>query len=363
MNIITRYLVTEYVKYFLLSLFVFVILYSSVDIAKDVGYILTRDASFAVALQYFLFLIPININEIFPFIVLIALLVSIGGMSRRNEILILLTNGVSRINIFKPLFIILVILYGCNVLMSEYIVPVLNERVNYIWNVLIRGDAVYRITEHRDILMKGSDASFYNMQMYEPREKIMNQVVISRLSEDHSMILERIDAEKGIFIEEDRWSFRNGSHWKFDHNGELIVAEIFEEKIIPLEEKLEIFLDIGKEPEQMNYKELRSYVNALLHREPEQLDFYIFELHRKLSQPLAVFILCFAAFPLVLMTNKHGYTFTLSIGIMYSIAYFGLLLGLQYIVEIPVIHPVLAAWFPNILFMITGIISFKKVYI
>ncbi len=363
MKIITRYLVTEYIKYFLLCLFVFIILYSSLDVAKDVDYILAQDVSFPVALQYFLYLVPINVNEIFPFIVLIALLVSIGGMSRRNELLVLLTNGVSRMSIFKPLLIILIFLYFFNVFMGEMLVPILHERVDYIWNVLVRGDATYRITDQKDIWLKGSGEYFYNIEMYEPREQVMHQVVVSRLSEDHSLLLERIDAESGIFIEDKEWRFINGSHWLFSEEGELKVAEIFNEKVIPLEEKLEIFLDIGKEPEFMNFIELRSYVKAMQMRETETSDFYIFELHRKLSQPLAVFILCLAAFPLVLMTNKHGYMFTLSIGIVYSVIYFALMLGLQYIAEIPFVPPVFGAWFPNILFLVIGIVSFKKVYI
>ncbi len=362
MKIITRYIVSEYIKYFFLCLFAFIILYSSVDVAKDVDHILAQNIAFPIALQYFLFLIPINVNEIFPFIVLITLLISIGGMSRRNEILVLLTNGVSRMNIFKPIFIILMILYMSNVMLGEYLVPVLNERVHYVWNVLIRGNAVYRITEHRDIWLKGKDTYFYNMAMYEPREQVMNEVVISRLSNDNTMILERIDARQGIFIGNDKWRFIDGSHWKFNENNEVEVAEIFDQKIIPLEEKLEIFLDIGKEPEQMNFMELRTYVDAMKHRETQQMDFYRFELHRKLAQPLAVFILCFAAFPLILMTNKHGYMFTLSLGIMYSILYYALLLGLQYIVDIPFINPVFAAWFPNIIFLFLGVFSFKKVY-
>ncbi len=363
MKIITRYIAFEYIKGFIFSLFFLTILYSSVDMVQDLDDIFKKDASFAASFQYFLYQIPIHLNEIFPFITLISLVISIGMMSYRNEILIMLTSGVSRYFIFKPIFFILIFLYVFDIYLGEIIVPDLSQKVKYIWKVLIKKKASFSITKNKDVWLKGQGNIFYNIGLYDSEARIMENVLIFKVNKDNTNITQQIDAREAVWLKGDKWKFFDGTVWNISNDGKISGFEKFKSKVIPLEENLYIFLSISKNPENMNFFELRKYLSAIKNRRTKIMRLYEFTLHKKLAQPLAVFILCFAVFPLLLMANKNGYFYTISIGIFYAIFYYALMAGVHFFTKYDFFNPVFLAWFPDILYTCLGFYNFKKVFL
>ena len=76
----------EFLGLFVPIVLAFVILYLIVDFFDRLDILLKNHATMSATLRYFLFKIPLIVTQILPPAVLAAMLISLGMLSRRNEI-------------------------------------------------------------------------------------------------------------------------------------------------------------------------------------------------------------------------------------------------------------------------------------
>lgn len=364
MKILHRYLVFEYIQTFLLCAFFFTFLNCSIDVVEDLDDILKANASFSASLRFFALQVPVHLHEIFAFITLIALLISVGNMSRRNEVLIMLTSGISRLKIFAPILGLLLMLFAFDVYLGESIIPRINKEVKSIWNSDIKKKKNYEQNISKNVWVKGRGNRFYNINTYHSAQRQMDQAIVFTVNDENTSLTERIDAvQANQVMDSSNWVFNNGVHWIFDDHGKVLESEAFKEKEFELDQELNVFIDIARNPDFMNLPSLYRFISSLKKADRIVPPGYIFMLHKKIAMPLAVFVLCFAAFPIVLMCNKRGYFATLSFGLFYALGYYALMSTMELDVMLHLLPPAICAWFANVVFMSVGVYNFKRVFL
>src|ERR1700690_4308989 len=159
-TVTSRYLLREFLSLFVPILLAFVILYLIVDFFDRLDTLLKNHAAPSAALRYFLLKVPLIVTQILPPAVLAAMLMSLGMLSRRNEITALRASGVSLVQTANPLIALAAVLSFGVLVWNETIVPYCTREYQYVNDIEIRKRPQRAILSDRDIWYHGADG-FY----------------------------------------------------------------------------------------------------------------------------------------------------------------------------------------------------------
>src|SRR5690606_35037006 len=157
---------------------------------------------------------------------MLAVLFSVGGLARTNEILAMLTSGVHGLRLSVPILFGGIIIVVCTFIMNEYVVPPL-ERANTIYELQLEGDDIREFTMNANVCSRGRSEWFYMARVYSNEDKEMIRPSSVHLQPGHDTIKMRIEAESAQFQENNReehtsiWLFEQPRIWEFDAQGQL----------------------------------------------------------------------------------------------------------------------------------------------
>src|ERR1700758_2776624 len=122
-KILSRYLVSEFLRVVALCLVAFIVVYLIADFSDRIDDFLKHQAPVGAVIRYFLVRIPLIVNEVLPIAVLAAMLLGLGGLSRHNEITAMRACGLSSLQIVAPLFLTCLMLSVGVFYWNENVVP------------------------------------------------------------------------------------------------------------------------------------------------------------------------------------------------------------------------------------------------
>lgn len=132
MTILFRYLLREYAKIFFMCFAGLMTIYLVVDFFEKVRGFLTHDASWLDILTYFALKIPAISFQIVPLAVLMATLLTLGLLSRNNEITALRSSGISLPWITSPFLAFAVVTALVLLLFSSTVIPLASNKAEEI---------------------------------------------------------------------------------------------------------------------------------------------------------------------------------------------------------------------------------------
>ena len=325
--------------------------YLTVDFFQKIRRFAKYDPSVMDTLLYFTLRIPKTVLDLAPLSVLMAVLLTLGLLSRHSEIIAMKNSGISPIRIGLPLFvmglIISVVLSAANLT----VVPLSNQRADYVRYITIQKRPPDIHFKQSRIWLRPDRERFMNIKFSDSKNSVLLGVNIYRLNKDFS-ITEIIDAER-IQYNQGKWIVFNGTKRIFHPDGriESMPLEGFE---ISLNRTPEDFTRIEKDTDKMTYRELATYVNKL-----EEDDYsaqrYKVDLYNKMAMPFMSFVIGFIGIPLALGSPMgHGISRTVGLSLIIALVYwiiYSLSIALGYGNVLPA---VLSAWLPNILFTLAG---------
>ena len=111
---------------------------------------------------------------------------------------------------------------------------------------------------------------------------------------------------------------------------------------------------------QMSYSELRLYIDDLAQSGFNTSRLSV-DLHRKLSFPFVSLIMAIIAVPFSFTTGRKGAFYGIGISIVIGISYWAAFEFFDTLGGINRLSPLIAAWFPNVIFGLSGIWMLLKV--
>jgi len=121
-----------------------------------------------------------------------------------------------------------------------------------------------------------------------------------------------------------------------------------------LNENKSYFLKEWKEPDQMRYGELKSYIADIEERGFETVRFKV-DLNYKLSFPLSSLIMVILGIPFAFSMGKRGTLFGLGLSVVIGMFYWGAIGIFKSLGYADFLNVFLAAWGPNLLFGLIGL--------
>ena len=350
MNTISRYLVQEFIKTFLLCLASFVCIYIIVDFFERVDNFLEAKVSLWVMAEYMVFKTPLMVQQVLPAAVLMGTTLSVSVMAKNREFTIFRANGLSFYRLLVPFLLVSVCTSLFLFFLNETILPLANQRTNYIFQIQVQKRPINTLYRNERFWYRGKGV-IYHVVLYDAPSQSLKGVTLYRLGERYGLE-QRIDAREA------RW---NNGEWQFIDGlkqdllpDNAIESERFEILNIPLEEQPSDFSHIIRHPDEMSFAELRNYIRKIENEGYDSVG-YRADLHHKIAFPFVCVIMALVGYPLALRTKSSG-TVAAGVGMSIGLAFlYWVLLSLSLSFgHSGILPPILSAWMANLTFLSGG---------
>lgn len=350
MRIHDKYVLSSFWKNLILGLLAFTLIYITVDFNEQIDNFIDHDATVRQISSYYFFKIPWIVLLVLPVAVLLATVFSLGKMSRDNELTALISSGTPLVRISTSLMVTALAISLLSIAFNEFVVPRANHTAEEIMRVDIEKKRASSSARYKkDLHYQGEDGRTYYAEKYDTELKVMTKVIVQKYEGPH--LIERIDAEKG-FWDGLKWVFLNGATRKFT-DGVETTTEFVRLQAPGLRVKPEDLAKEELEPEEMNYTQLKEYIDKIKRR-GGAIDKYRVDLYFKFSFPFTSFLFTVLGISLTAGKRKPSMATGFGLTLLVSFTYYGILRIGQALGRSSVVHPVIGAWAGNVIFCILG---------
>jgi len=312
-------------------------------------------ASLGMVGEYLFWATPEFLSYVIALAVLLSSLVTIGLLTKNSELIVMRACGVSLYRTALPMVAFAlgasVFLFG----MEERVLATANQRADRLKHIIRTGSAqTFGVLNRKWIV--GSDGAIYHYQYYDPRKRELHSLAVFQFDPDTHALKSRLWVQKATYDpdrtehgEDPKWMISQG--WKREFDPKKPDSSSF----VPLEsvgarfEAADYFVTEAREPELMNFGQLRSYITELKKSGYNVLDHEV-GLHRKIAFPFVTLVMTLIAVPFAVTTGRRGAMYGIGVGIVLALVYWTMISIFAAFGQGGLIDPVLAAWAPNLIF-------------
>ncbi len=351
MSTLSRYMVREFTYNFILGLGAFSAIYLIVEFFERINAFLYNKAPLGMMASYFLNKVPSILFQVAPAAILLATIITLGIMLRHNEIMALRSGGISLPRIVLPMIGVVILLYFLLLGLNEWTLPAANQKARALRDLIVNKKKPVAVFKQSQIWIHSHQA-IYNIKLYHPEQDLMEGVTVYRFDPSFRLS-ERIDARSARW-KDGQWIFAEASVTSFPPDG-FPIRKSHPQFVLSLPETPADFRIVDKNPEEMNFEELREYVRKI-ERDGYNSSKYRTAMHHSLSFPFIGVIMAVLGIPIALRKERGagiavGVGFSILISFIYLVVYsFGLELG-----KAGTLPPLLAAWLGNLIFALVGL--------
>jgi lipopolysaccharide export system permease protein len=352
------YIVRRFLWYFLLLMAMFIFLFQAFTFFELLDDISKHRIPFLTVVNYFRFLTPFLVYQLAPLGALMAVLVTLGTMSKNNEIVAIKASGISLYRLAVPLFFGGLVLSCAMVFLDDVYLPYSNQRQDALRNQ-IKGRPPQTYGRPQRWIV-GENSKIYNYDLFDPTQNLFGGLSVIELDPANFMVKRRIFATRAKWSEtQHAWVLEAG--WVRDFSdGAISRYEKFAITALPeLTEPPSYFHREVRQAIQMSWRELRSYIEGL-----QRAGFDVAALkvqwHVKLAFPLIAPVSMLLAIPFAFLVGTRGALGGVSLGVGIGITYWVVSRLLEAMGNVGQMPPLLAGWSPDIIFFFFGMYFFFK---
>jgi len=355
MKILDRYILSDYIKNFIIINFSFSLILVMVSVFDKLTRFIKYGASYQNAILYFLFDLPYLFTLTSPVAVLLASLFLMNKLSKYNESIAIRASGRSILRMVMPIFIFGFFYSFFIMWLGEFVLPKAINLREQTYVVKIRGGKMDDIRRRANINYKSSNNLFFNIGFFDGYSKKLYNIDIISYDEQTGGLKQTINAQSA-FWEGDKWLF-NDCYIRDFENGVPTYVEFYKSnKEIPIVEVKPIdFVKSSKKPLAMSYLELKQYIERQKKVGEKSLIEEV-NLESKLAFPFVNFIILFFSVPLAsASTRSKSRSIIFLVGLIVCFFYLSMLRVSQNLGYMGILTPFWAAWVPNIVFSSIGL--------
>ncbi len=186
MNLLNRYLLSQFFKYFFTVNAGFVAIYLLVDFFEKIDDFTNAGKPISLALEYFFLSIPFVVDQLGPVFILLSGVITLGILNHTNELTALKAGGVPLRLIIRPLIFGSVFFTMLFIAAAQWLLPVTIAATNNIWFEQLKGKVPLGIMRNNRYYYKGKDG-FYSFGWPDPRQYIFKDFSYSRWDEKYNI--------------------------------------------------------------------------------------------------------------------------------------------------------------------------------
>jgi lipopolysaccharide export system permease protein len=356
MRRLDRYVVRHFFQAYVYCILGFTSIWFIFDVSDNISTFLDQRISRTLILQYYLTQIPQILVILLPVALLLALLFSLGRMSRSNEIVSMLTSGVSLPRILAPLLFIGLLTTAASTALNYSLAP----HGEYARKRLLEDPQSRRqqVGLTAQIFRNRTDNRTWFIQQFFPGENVFHTVHIVQQDANDNIVTSYI-ATQAIYRPETRaWDFQQVKVVHYDQAGNITGT-------IPYTESL-VITDWSETPfrlssanlraEHLSVPELRDYLKFNSDFPTTLLAPFATHLEYRIALPWTCAVVALIAGSLGVGYSRRGILSSVAAAILLVFAMNFVMHLFLALGEGARISNWAAAWTPNIIFGLIGLV-------
>jgi lipopolysaccharide export system permease protein len=311
---------------------------------------------------YYLYYLPWIVQITIPIVLLLASMFTMGKLAKNSEIVAMKSAGINIRQLTIPLLFLGILLSVGAFYGGEWILPKANqlkrelsERMSDPDGARVNKKATGIKEFRRNFYYFGSPNTMYLFNEFSTVPQ--NARTVSRETFGNDKILERVQAEKAIY-DSSGWTLVNGQIRDFrDSIQKVLNFDTLRDTILKSSPQ-EMVARI-KNKEEMSYWELKTFIAAAQKR-GEKVQKFMGELEFKIALPFMNFIVILLGIAITARAGRKGSAVLFGIGLALMFSYWLISRFALVFAQNGHLSTLLGAWLGNIIFLVLGLILYRK---
>lgn len=347
LKIFDRYIIRKFITTFAVTLGLFIIIIIVFDVSEKLDDFLQKQAPVSeIIFLYYLNYVPFFLNLFSPVFIFIAVIFFTSKLASRSEIVATLAGGVSYDRFLRPYVQTAFILAILSFALNAYIIPHSDKIRLTFENKYIRNtNEDYTNNVHSQILPN----TYFYMEYFGYGDSMGGGVSLEKY--------ENKRLKNKLFSKRISWN-RKARKWRLEDylireympdGSQKITKGRFMDTMIPFNPS-----DFNRHTDDvhsMDIFELDEFIAKEKQKGNDKLNFYITERYRRYASPFSTFILTIIGVCVSSKKSRGGVGLNLGIGIFLSFIYLFIIQYFNTYGASGIIHPMLAVWIPNFIFI------------
>lgn len=352
-----RYVFTEFTKIFIATALGFPILVTVIDLTDNLDKYLSRNLPRGDIAMSYVYSLPESMYLVLPAAVLFATVFTIGGLTRHSEITAAKASGISFYRLSVPIYLASVIAAGLALVLSE-LAPLGNRR-----SMELRDEVKYTTGSERYNFAFAAEAGrVYKLQQLQVATGTAEALQIERRGRagDSTYPTWIASSQRARYDPRLGWLMLDGTmHVLTDQRPDLSIRfdslrdRHFRETPVQL-------MASQKAPQDMRFAELGRYIRAL-ERSGSDVNGIKVERALKIAVPITCIIIALFGAPLATSTQRGGAAWGIGLSLAVTVTFLVFIQLTKAIGGEAVMNPDLAAWLPNAIFGLGGLVLLARV--
>ena len=349
------YIIKKFLGTFFFAILLIISIACIFDFSEKVDEFMESKPSFKmIVFDYYLNFIPYFVVLFSSLFIFISVIFFTSKMAYDTEIIAILSSGISFRRLMLPYFLSAGFLAIFSFLLNDYIIPEANRKKLDFENTYVH------------LKPKNFDKDNVNMQVA-PGIFIQIGRFMASNNVGYNFSMEHIEDNKLVSkLVSERIEWNNSlSKWRAINYRIRNINGIYES--IEKGEAIDTIFNLhpgefkrtDKDMETMNLAELNDFIGIMRMRGADNVKRYQVEKNKRIAFPFSTFILTLIGVSLSTRKVRGGIGVQIAVGITFSFAY---ILFMQFSVQFAIngsLSPFMAAWIPNFIFLIIGLILYR----
>ncbi|MSO36491.1 MAG: LPS export ABC transporter permease LptF [Acidobacteria bacterium] len=310
--------------------------------------------SFGMLAQFLFWSTPEWLTYILALAVLLSSLVTIGLLTKNSELIVMRACGISLYRTALPLVVFAIAASAILFAMEERVLATANRNADRLKHIIRTGSPqTFGVLNRKWIV--GRNGEVYHYQFYDSRRRELNSLSVFDFDQAAHTIRSRMFAAKATYAPTTgpngplpQWRLEQGWSREFGAKTQVKDFSRFTDRLVVLE-PADYFVTEAREPDLMNFGQLRRYVAELRASGYNVLEHEV-GLYRKVAFPFVTVVMTLLAVPFAVSTGKRGAMYGIGIGIVLALVYWVMISVFAAFGAGGLLDPMLAAWAPNLIF-------------
>ncbi|WP_406684457.1 LptF/LptG family permease [Seonamhaeicola sp. MEBiC1930] len=355
MKILDWYILKRYLITFVMLLFLFIPIMITVHLAEKIGKILENEVPLPEVLLYFLDFTIYFTYLLFPLFLFISVIWFTSKLANNTEVIAFLSSGVSFTRFLRPYLYGATIVAVFSLVLGMYLAPKASEGFNDFTYKYLKKHK--KAIDNTNVFRQINDNEIIYVSSYDVNNKRGSNFTLEHF-EDNKLAY-KISATTIRYLEKDTL-FRLSNYTKRTILENEDKIEVLSKKDTLFDFKVEELTPPLYAAEILSYGDLKKFIKEEEAKGSSQIGRFKLVLYRKWSLPVSVFILTIIAVAVSSIKRRGGMGVNLAAGILIAMifVFFDKIFGVM--AQQSDFPPLVAVWFPNILFGILAIYLLHK---
>ena len=352
MRLLDRYVIRNFLQAYFYCIAGFLSIWLIFDISDNISTFIDEHFGFALTVRYYATQVPEVFIILLPVSLLLALLFALGRMSRANEIVSMLTAGVSIPRVLAPLIGLGLLTVAASFALNYSLAPHAEmAKKNFVANAHSRASVI-----EGQIFRNRTDLRTWFIQNFQPGQGVFNNVQVLQQDSHDNIVANYLTPRATYHADTKVWELEQVKVVHYDTTGNIVDEQLFPS--LKIDNWSETPFRLGSanvRAEYLSLPELREYLHFNSDFPTTLLAPFRTHLQYRLALPWTCLVVVCIAAPLGIGYSRRGVLASVASAMvlvfaMNFLTHLFLALG-----EGDRISPLVAAWTPNLVFAVIGV--------